>query len=69
VVTGGVRRHLGRGGTGHADEAPRESPAVAGVFHLAGMVEHSLRRAQEIERVNVDGTLKVLAAAKKAGVK
>lgn len=48
---------------------PEQAPAVAGVFHLAGLVEHSLRRAQEVQRVNVNGTLKVLAAAKRAGIK
>eukprot|EP00899_Mesostigma_viride_P012190 jgi/Mesvir1/20972/Mv08039-RA.1 len=42
---------------------------VDGVFHLAGLVEHSRRRTKDIEAVNMNGTLHVLEACVAARVK
>ena len=42
---------------------------VEGVFHLAGVVEHSRKDAAALHAVNVGGTLTVLAAAAAAGLR
>ena len=42
---------------------------MEGVFHLAGVVEHSRKDAAALHAVNVGGTLTVLAAAAAAGVR
>lgn len=47
-------------------------PAMAGVdvvFHIAGLASYWDRRAEEVRRVNVDGTRNVLDAAVAAGVR
>ena len=36
---------------------------ITGIFHLAGLVEHSRRRPEVMYRVHVAGTLNVLRAA------
>lgn len=58
------------------DVLDRESLARAfegaqGVFHLAGVVEHSSKGAarERMRSVHVDGTLNTLEAAKEAGVR
>ena len=42
---------------------------LCGVFHLAGVVEHSRKDAAALHAVNVGGTLTVLAAAAAAGLR
>lgn len=39
-----------------------------GVFHLAGVVDHSKRNEAAMREINVQGTLNSIAAAKAAGV-
>jgi len=41
----------------------------SGIFHLAGIVEHSRKNPSEMFRVHIDGTLKILNLAKEFGIK
>ena len=60
-----VRELLRVPGAGGAEPA-----AVDGVFHLAGVVRHTRRRAmvEETMRVNVDGAMQVVRSSAEAGV-
>jgi len=44
-------------------DALRPHAPIAGIFHLAGLVEHSRRRPEVMYRVHVAGTLNVLRTA------
>ena len=44
-------------------EALKAAGPIAGIYHLAGLVEHSRRQPEAMYRVHVAGTLNVLRAA------
>lgn len=52
-----------------AASVKRAAEGCAGVYHCAGKVSRKREDAEELFRVNVDGTKNVLAASKAAGVK
>lgn len=57
---------------GDIDAPESLGPAMAGVeavLHVAGLASYWRRRAEEVRRVNVDGTRHVLDAARAAGVR
>ena len=47
----------------------RACEGAHGIFHLAGIVEHSRAASANVYRINVDGTRSVMLAAAKHGLK
>jgi dihydroflavonol-4-reductase len=67
AATPGIEMHLGS-----INDEPfmeRVCEGAHGIFHLAGIVEHSRSSTANVYRINVDGTRSVMRAAAKHGLK